>query len=123
MGTFYEDKRDLTVKPLMAKYGTAMKLLVPSAGVYDSETGGLTTGSEASYSVQGLIGTYRKSRRSGEAIQAKAQFVYLSPAGLSVVPLPGHKLKISNVDYEIVDVETIAPGGTAVLYQVEVRLP
>ena len=123
MSDFYTDKRDGVVKNSLAKYGTAMKLVVPNAGIFNAETGGLTSGGESSYSVQGLVGNYRKSRRGQEAIQAKSQYVYLSPSGLNVTPMPGHKLKISTVEYEIVDVETVAPGGTAVLYQVEVRLP
>jgi len=120
---FYEDKRDLTVKPMLEKYGAAMQLLVPAVGGHDPETGGYTPGTETVHTVQGLVGTYRKRSRSGDAIQSRNQYVYISPSGMTVAPMPGHKLKVDGVEYEIVDVETISPGGTAVLYQVEVRLP
>lgn len=120
---FYEDKRDLTVKPLLTRYGTNMKLLVPGEGVYDPDTGGLTAGAEASHTVLGLFGAVRKARKGDDAIQLRSRYVYLSPSGMRVEPTPGHKIKYGDVEYEVLNVEVIAPGGVAVLYQLEVRLP
>lgn len=120
---WYEAKRDGTVKNAMAKYGMAMTLVVPAEGTYTPETGAFTPGTDKLYVVQGLIGTARKSRRADTEVNAKTRSVYLSPSGMTVEPVPNHKLRISNVDYEVVDVEAIAPGGVTVLYQLQVRLP
>jgi hypothetical protein len=120
---FYEDKRDGVVKPLLARYGTAVQLIVPAAGTYTAETGSFTSGTEAVYTAKGLVGSFRKSRKSGEDVQSKNRYVYLDPSGLQVAPMPGNRLRVANVEYEITDVDTIEPGGVAVLYQLEVRLP
>jgi hypothetical protein len=119
---FYEDKRDGTVANAMAKYGMAMTLVVPAEGTYDPDTGAFTPGSDKTYAVRGLNGTYKKSRK-GDITQAKSRFVYLSASGLAVEPTPNHKLRVSGVDYEILDVEPLTPGGITVMYQLQVQQP
>ena len=120
---FYEDKRDKTVKPLLDRYGTAMQLIVPAAGTFTAATGAFTAGTPTTHTVQGLVGSYRKSRKSGEDIRTKTRYVYLSPSGMTVEPAPGHRLKVANIEYEVVTVEPISPAGVSVLYQLEVRMP
>lgn len=120
---FYEEKRDGVVKNSLAKYGTAMQLIIPAEGSYNAETGAFTSGGEATVTVQGLIGSFRKNRKGGEAIQAKNRYVYISPSGMKVQPAPGNRLKVASVEYEIVDVEVVGPGGVDVLYQLTVTLP
>jgi len=120
---FYEQKRDVTVKNSLAKYGVAMTLIVPPAGTFDDETGSFTPGTDQTYAVQGLVGTYRKTRKADTAVQAKSRYIYLSPSGMAVEPAVGNKLLISGVEYEILSVESISPAGITVLYQLEAQIP
>lgn len=119
---FYEDKRDGTVKNAMAKYGMAMTLVVPAEGTFNEQTGAVTAGTDKLYPVQGLNGNFKKSRKA-DITQAKSRFVYLSASGLTIEPTPNHKLRVSGVDYEIVDVQPLTPGGVTVMYELQVLLP
>jgi hypothetical protein len=120
---WYEQKRDVTVKNALTKYGMAMTLIVPADGTFDEETGGLTQGTDKSYTVQGMVGNFRKSRKADSSVLAKSRYIYLSPSGMAVEPRVGNRLRVASVEYEILNVEDIAPAGITVLYQIEARLP
>ena len=122
MSDFYTDKRDGVVKNSLTKHGTAMTLVVPADGTFVPQTGGFTPGTDKSYSVQGLVGNYLKTRKT-DTVQAKSRYIYLSPSGMTVTPMPGHKLRVENVEYEITSVDSVAPAGTVVLYQLQVQQP
>lgn len=119
---FYEDKRDGTVKNAMAKYGMAMTLVVPAEGTFDPDDGDFTPGTDKLYAVRGLNGNFKKSRKQ-DMTQGKARFVYLSASGLAIEPTPNHKLRVSGVDYEILDVQPLTPGGVTVMYELQVLHP
>ncbi len=121
--SFYEGLRDGVVKSLLTQYGMGMHLLVPSEGTFDPETGGLTGVTETAVAVTGVSGKYLKAQKSGTSIHNRSQYVYLSPSGMTVVPTASHRLRVSGLEYEIVSVEVVAPGGVTVLYQLEVREP
>jgi hypothetical protein len=122
MAGFYESKRDGTVANAMAKYGMDMTLVVPAAGVFDGSDGSFSPGTDALYPVRGLNGQIKKAR--GDAMtNSKTRFIYLACNGLAVEPSNNHKLRVGDVDYEIMDVEPLAPGGITVMYQLQVRQP
>jgi hypothetical protein len=54
-------------------------------------------------------------------IQRGDRMVYLSTAGLSIVPALADRLVIAGVEHAIVDVQPLSPGGTAVLWQLQAR--
>lgn len=54
-------------------------------------------------------------------IQRGDRMVYLSTAGLSIVPVLSDRLLIAGVEHAIIDVQPLAPGGTTVLWQLQVR--
>lgn len=120
---FYETKRDGTVKRALAKYGQTMKLVAPGAGAFNPVTGAFNPSADALYTVQGLFNTQRKGRQVATVSPQKDLSVYVGASGLSVEPSQTHKLRIGIVDYDIVNVEKIAPGGIAVMYLLQVRLP
>lgn len=121
--SFYEGLRDGVVKSLLSQYGMGMHLLVSSEGTFTPATGAVTGITETAIAVTGLSGKYLKAQKSGTSINNRSQYIYLSPSGMTVVPTASHRLRVSGLEYEIVSVETIAPGGVAVLYQLEVREP
>jgi hypothetical protein len=120
---FYESLRDGTVSKLITQYGQAVTLKVPSAGTFNAETGGFTAGAEASYTTVGVADAFFKSEKGGSNVKTKRLKVYLSPADLAVEPTTSHRIVVSGVEYDIVSVKPVAPGGIVVLYELDVVLP
>ncbi|WFU03959.1 hypothetical protein QA648_09575 [Rhizobium sp. CB3171] len=54
-------------------------------------------------------------------IQRGDRMVYLSTAGLSIAPTLADRLVIAGVEHAIVDIAPLSPGGTTVLWQLQVR--
>ena len=117
---FYEDARDGFAKDLLTQFGFKAVLVVPAVGVHDHVTGGFMPGADKTYAVTALNGSVKRGRAK-ELTDAKSRTVYLQASGLAIVPLPGHKLRAGGVDLEVIEVEPVAPGEVAVLYQLRVQ--
>lgn len=120
---FYESLRDGTVSKLITQYGQAMKLKVPSAGTFNATTGGFTAGAESSYATIGVTDNFLKAEKGGSNVKTKKQKVYLSPADIAVEPTTSHRIEVGGVEYDIVAVKPINPGGVTVLYELDVVQP
>jgi hypothetical protein len=119
---FYESKQELVHRSL-TKYGMDAYLVVPGVDVIDPVTGGRTAGSASLLKVRVLNGDFNQSRKGGTEIHARSRSVYMSPVGVKVKPSVSHMLRVGGLDYQIMQVSTVDPGGVAVLYQLQVQLP
>ncbi|MGV1833943.1 hypothetical protein ACQZ6C_04215 [Rhizobium rhizogenes] len=64
---------------------------------------------------------YAQAHVGDTLIQRGDRMVYLSTAGLSIVPVLSDRLLIGGVEYAIVRIQPLAPGGTTVLWQLQVH--
>lgn len=119
--TFYADMA-ATAHELLAEFGLAMTLARPSssAPAYDPTTGEATPVSPGTYTVTGAKFDYIVSEIDGSSVLFGDQRVYLSTSG-GVLPRPGDTLTIAGSVFRVMRVSELAPGGTAVIYDVQVR--
>lgn len=123
---YYEDKRDLRVLPAFKKRGAPM-FLKSKASTFNSVTGGMTVGATVLQAVYGLVlskSNIEKGRGSDSDTEIKGQklAVMISATGVSTPPSTDMWLVMSGIDYEILSVAPLAPGGVDVLYELAVRL-
>jgi hypothetical protein len=64
---------------------------------------------------------YAQAHIGDTLIQRGDGMVYLSTADLPIVPALADRLLIAGVEHAIVDMQRLSPGGTAVLWQLQVR--
>ena len=64
---------------------------------------------------------YAKKDIDGTIIQQTDQMVYLSTAGLGVTPETTDQLVVQGVPATVVNVKPLAPAGTVVYYELQVR--
>lgn len=126
---FYSGLRDQTVTPLLGQFGVAslyQTVTVPDASTYDvtSQPSAPTT---SNTSVSALRVEYDKSLIDGETIQQGDFMVMLSPGELTTTPKANDYIYFNSTTadatkrYQVVSVNEVNPGGTAVLYQLQVR--
>jgi hypothetical protein len=128
------DKLALTASRLLAKYGTTVILRQLSQGSadYDPNSGGAVPDG-----MDGTTDTNRKalvldqpgsqiSQRFGSNNQANTlisqgeKWLYIDTKGAA--PTLQDKLIVKNIEYTIIDVQEMGPGGIAILYMVVVRV-
>ena len=125
--SFYSNLQQLVLK-LFTKYGVSITLRQYSAGAgdYDPNTQRATPA--------GTTGTYDHARKAiiqdapgsrlaqqfgqtnnlGTSIQRSGKWIYIDAIG--VVPKLQAHVIVSGVESSIVDVQTIGPGGVALMY-------
>lgn len=123
MSGFYEAKRDGVAKRLLTKYGTAMQLVQAGTATLDPVTGGSTVGPDVLHKVTGIFEQKLKQRVPGTAQTEDQWRVILMASGMKIVPQQSHKLRVANVDYEIVGVDAVTPGGVDLIYYLIIRAP
>lgn len=79
------------------------------------------TQSTADTSCTALVAEYKIRDRDGSRIQATDRRVLVKAGGLAVVPTSGDKFVLDSTAYDIVAVAPVAPGGVAVVYELQVR--
>lgn len=119
MSGFNYDRAKATAERLIARFGQAMTLTVPGATTgpaWDS-----TPGAPVTHTCTGCVLDYSVYERNDALIQAGDRKVLLSTDGLSVVPDPAHWITVGGQDMAIIKVAPLNPGGTTVLYELQVR--
>ena len=121
--TLYTDLRDGAVLTLLASYGTTATLR-QNAASYDPTTGVSTnTSTDTTIKVVRLSAQGRTDFRIESVARAKFMFIVggaeLAAAG--VTPNVNDKIVYSGKTYAIVEINEIAPDGTAVIYKILVE--
>lgn len=105
--------------------GQTMTLTRVSAGTYDPVTGLATGATTATYTVQGITTNYNSQTRL--AAQMRPDSLILAGDKMAIVdaavivPVPGDKLTIASVVWQVIAVDTVAPAGVALLHKCQVR--
>lgn len=103
---------------LLTYFGALAVLTRRIEGAYDTATGSATI-SNRSFSATACVLSV-KDKRDTDAVQRAERRVLISPLS-AYEPLVGDHLKIGALKFQITDVEKLAPAGTTVLYDCEVR--
>ena len=107
----------------LQRAGMAVTLLRPTGGVYNSATGRYTTpatnAGTALWAVSGPITAGYTLRNPGIGIEAHDQLLYIE-AG-KITPVMTDRIQIGSAIWSIINMETISPAGTAVLYTLHIR--
>ena len=108
-----------TARKLLANFGQTITFTRTSEPVYNNDTGELTS-TTVTFSDMGVIFPFRDgvTNVAGSLIQAGDQEVFWQG---TTAPIPTDRLTVSGVDYNVIAVMPIEPGGTNVLYQLQVR--
>lgn len=124
MATFnYGNLRDGAVKRLLDSFGQTVTVSVWSEGSYNATTGAATP-TNTDYTVRGVVLDYEQAEIDGGAVQRGDRKVLAYPqdtSGTSYSPNAHSKVTISSAEHEVVSVTTVSPGGTAVLYELQIR--
>lgn len=104
---------------LISKYGKDIQLVSKTVGSYSAATNSFTGDSEVSQTVKGIQREYLQKEIDGTIIQAQDRQYLISASGITA-PKPEDTL-IDGVTYNIINVNEIAPGGTAIVYKLQVR--
>jgi len=118
---FYEDIRDDTASPLIEEYGQAMTLRRTTPGTFDPITGTAGAATLVDYSCSGITRNYKIKDIDGVKIQSKDKLITLTAPTTMPEPSEDDDLIIAGVTYAIQDCKPLAPGGVAVIYEVQGR--
>jgi hypothetical protein len=127
---FYNDLRDNTVQPLLAKLGFSMTLRSSREPTIDPNTGAITAAATTvSTSVNGIFRFYSqdeitKALQHGQDIlandiQALIEAKTLNTAGIE--PDTSMQLIAKGDTYNVVRVTPTTPGGVPVMYRLQIR--
>jgi hypothetical protein len=120
MSAFYDGLK-LTANGLILDKGQACTLGVVTQGTYDADAAA-STPSTANTSIVAAIIDYPRKEIDGSLIRQGDKRAIVSAYGISVTPLPSHKFTdAAGVTYTIMDVRSVAPGGTVVLWVMQIR--
>lgn len=109
----------LTASRILAEYGQFISLSREAGRTYAPGTGGFTGGAPTTWTGNGA--TFNYNNRDIDGVQVKAGDVRLLLEAVSTEPEPGDQVTIGSVEYYAVAVEPLSPGGTAVIYNIQLR--
>ena len=126
--TFDYTKSAETAERLLQKFGQAVTLSRPStsAPTYDPATGVSSPVAPATYSGRGAVFDYKQTDVNATLVQAGDQRLYLSPfqADGTAMPEPTTSDDVALADATVYSVQRagkVAPAGTVVLYDLQLR--
>lgn len=116
--TFDYDSMASTALALLENFGFDITLTRTTGASVDPVTGVETPGTDASVPTTGLIKPYPDRMIDGKRILASDRQLILSN---EQEPLPADKPLVNGENWSIVDIITVSPAGTVVVYMVQVR--
>ncbi len=120
MTAFY-DNLQATADALLADKGQTCTLGVVTSGAYDPATGA-STPSTASETVTAAVFDFPLRMIDGSLIRQGDKKVLMSAYGLTATPKPADTFTdAAGSVYTIVNAKATAPGGTVVLWTLQVR--
>lgn len=123
--SFDYEKSAATADRLLHKFGRAVTLNSKQLGSYDPETATASsivneqagTGVLLEYSVK----ESGQRQASDSIIQIGDKKLLLSTVGIEYPPAPNDTVDVGDDTYTVIQVRTLAPAGTAVLYECQLR--
>jgi hypothetical protein len=115
-----------TATRLLTNMGCLVTLTRRSAGTYNTATGAAAV-TTTLYSGMGVVRAYPRHLVDGQNVLQTDRQVILSVSSGMVEPMPGDTVSLTGAGVgngaanSVVTVETVAPGGTTVLYKLQIR--
>jgi hypothetical protein len=118
--TFYGDMANVTTE-LLTEFGTDVIISkITRQKVIDTETGEVIIPEiRQEYTVKGIIKKYPENVIDGSRITVSDRQLMLETSGIE--PVMTDKITINGQHWPIMEIESINPAGTALLYIVRVR--
>lgn len=107
-----------TALRLLQNFGQSITLVRVSGESTDPVTGVVTSGADASVTTTGIMKMYPQKMIDGTRILATDREMVLSNEH---TPVATDQVRIGTEDWTIVDIKTISPAGTDLVYFVQVR--
>lgn len=108
-----------TASELLAEFGQDVTLTRGTAGTYNPATGKATV-SDTTATGKGVVLDYNQRDIDGTLIRQGDQRVYLS-VDIGVTPQTGDSLTLGGKEWAVITSRTLAPAGTAVIHDVQIR--
>ena len=106
----------------IADKGRMVTIKTPSSEQqYDPSTDTFTEGTDSEEQVKALFTQFAKKDIDGEMIQAQDKRVLIAASSVTNVPGTDGKIKDGAQTYRVINVDTVQPGDTPILYMVQVR--
>jgi hypothetical protein len=103
---------------VLNEFGASATLTSTTAGTYDPAAG-TSTPADATSTVQAVVFPYKDRHIDGTLVQLGDQQAFLAAGGTA--PRPGDSLTWQSTVYRIERVKVLAPAGTTVLYEAQLR--
>lgn len=123
--TFDYSNPAATALRLLTKFGRSVTLRKQTAGAYNPATSSATitntdyTGTGALFDFnERVLGT---QFADGTTVEQGDKFLLLAPSGITVAPEPNDLLIFGSDTWNVMNVKTVAPAGTPVLYELHLR--
>lgn len=87
---------------------------------FDPQTG-VTSQSVTDHGAHGLFTAYRIDQIDGSAVQRGDRQLLIAADGIPLSPDTGDRIVTDGEEWQVVSVETLAPGDRAVLYRLQIR--
>ena len=124
MSAFYDNMAELA-RAKIADFGRAItitRVIGNQFSNYDPSTGEAAS-AENTYSATALVFPYDRRRVDGALIRAEDMVITIDAKSCPVVPdQTTDRITVGSVQYSIVSVRELNPGGTAILYEVQGRV-
>ena len=104
----------------IAKFGRSVTLRAVTAGTFDTSTGTKTGASTADTVVKAVVTAYKDKQIDGEIIRHGDKMVMIAGSAVTTAPVT-NDIVVDGGDYKIVNIETIQPGDTVLIYKLQVR--
>lgn len=109
-----------TAKRLLTRFGQVVTVKRVTPGGYDPATGATTADVTNGYSCAGAVMNYASRDIDGTLVQRGDVRVLIAP-DVADAPKTGDTLAAAGRTLTVIRVDTLAPTGTAVLYDVQAR--
>jgi hypothetical protein len=115
-----------TANKMLEGKGQTITLLKQSAGSYSVSTGAVTV-TPSTYYAYGAIFDYGNKSIDGTLIKSGDKQLLLSAYStttgtLLTAPVVNDKVTVAGITYTITQIKTVAPGGTTVIYDCNIRV-
>ena len=117
--SFY-DSLAATADRMIERYGSVAVLNRVVPGAYDETTGATAAATTTVYTGRGAVFGYSQREINGTDVRAGDQRVMLAPTDM-VLPQTNDTLTINGTTWAVVSARQVAPGGTSVYYEAQVR--
>lgn len=107
-----------TALSLLQKFGQTITLVRKTGDSVDPVTGAVTAGTDASVTTTGVLSKYPDKMIDGERVLVGDRRLILSN---EQVPVTSDLVTIGGYDWSIIEIDTVSPAGTDVIYICQVR--